>query len=148
MDADSQLLRRFAEERSQADFAELVRRNVNLVYAAALRRTGNPHEAEEVVQSVFVDLARKASRLWRHPALVSWLFISTRYSAAKIVRTNQRRQAREQEAFLMNELLAGEANADWTRLGPILDDAIQALNERDRQAVLLRFFRNQSFSEI
>src|SRR5882724_948153 len=45
MDADSELLRRFAEEKSQADFAELVRRNVNLVYAAALRRVRNPHHA-------------------------------------------------------------------------------------------------------
>ena len=55
MHDDIELLRRFAKEGSQAAFAELVRRRVNLVYAAALRQTGgDAHLAQDVTQRVFL----------------------------------------------------------------------------------------------
>src|SRR5476651_619018 len=121
MIADSELLRRYAEEASEEAFAELVRRHLNLVYAAAIRQVGDAHRAEDVVQAVFTDLARKAAALWRRPVLVSWLYTSTRFAAAKAVRADQRRQVREQEAQTMNELLSTpETPADWDRLRPVL----------------------------
>ena len=46
---DRQLLRRYADESSEAAFGELVARHVNLVYSAALRRTdGDVHLAQDV----------------------------------------------------------------------------------------------------
>src|SRR5258705_3286557 len=95
---DAELLRQYAEGGSDAAFAELVRRNLDLVYIAALRLVGDEHRAKDVAQSVFIDLARKAGALRRHPALVSWLYTSTRYAALKTLRSEQRRQVREQEA--------------------------------------------------
>jgi hypothetical protein len=43
MTDDSELLRRYAHERSEAAFAELVARHVDLVYSAALRQTRGDH---------------------------------------------------------------------------------------------------------
>jgi hypothetical protein len=64
MTEDRQLLRRYAEERSEAAFTELVRRYIDLVYAAALRVVaGDAHLAQDVAQMVFTELARKASGL-------------------------------------------------------------------------------------
>lgn len=54
---DSQLLLDFAERRSDAAFAELVRRHLNLVHAAALRITRDPDLAKDVSQAVFIALA-------------------------------------------------------------------------------------------
>ena len=49
----------------------------------------------------------------------------------------------------MNALLSdSDPAADWERLRPTIDDAIQELGERDREAVLLRFFENRPFAEI
>src|SRR4051812_28092544 len=63
MNDDATLLRRYAEESSEAAFTELVRRYVDLVFGAAQRRTGNAHRAAEVAQQVFTTLARDARKL-------------------------------------------------------------------------------------
>src|SRR4051812_42681282 len=119
MSEDTELLREFAENGSEAAFAGLVRRNLDLVYATALRHVGDSGRAEDIAQSVFIDLARKANSLCRHPALVSWLYTSTRYAALKIMRSDRRRQAREQEAQTMHELIANDPAPEWERLRPL-----------------------------
>ncbi len=62
MTSDSELLAAFARTNSGDDFAELVKRQVDLVYSAALRQlNGDTHLAQDVAQTVFADLARKAA---------------------------------------------------------------------------------------
>jgi len=51
--SDQQLLRDYAGSRSEAAFAELVRRHIDLVYSAALRLVIDAHQAEDVTQGVF-----------------------------------------------------------------------------------------------
>jgi RNA polymerase sigma factor (sigma-70 family) len=147
---DDTLLRRFASEGAQDAFAELVGRHIDGVYSAALRRVGgDTHLAEDVAQQVFVALARKATSLSCHPVLTGWLYLTTRNEAANVVRTEQRRKAREQEAQVMYEPSADDASPpDWSRLAPLLDDAVDELNEHDRTAVLLRFVDRRGFAEI
>jgi len=149
MDA-AELLRRYVEDRSQEAFTELVRGNLDLVYSAALRQLdGDSHGAQEAAQAVFTDLARKAPSLSRHTALTGWLYTSTHFAAAKLRRTEQRRQAMEREASIMNELTAtAESTANWEKLRPVLDGVMHELNARDREAVLLRYFEQRSFAEI
>src|SRR5689334_25414390 len=93
-----ELLRGFVERRSEAAFAELVRRHIDLVYSAALRMVCDSHQAEDVTQGVFVALAQNARQLAHHPVLSGWLHRTTQNLAAHAVRTNARRQTRQQEA--------------------------------------------------
>jgi DNA-directed RNA polymerase specialized sigma24 family protein len=87
MNDDAELLRRYFEEGVDAAFAELVRRHVDLVYSAALRQVnGDTHLAADATQIVFSDLARKAGAPVGHQVLAGWLFTSTRFAAAKLVR--------------------------------------------------------------
>jgi len=148
---DAILLARYAREGDEAAFAELVRRQVDFVYATALRQVnGDVHLAQDAVQLVFLDLARKAGSLAEHRWLAGWLFTSTRYAAAKLVRTEQRRRARESEARHMQTSNApdnGDA-LDWTRVRPVLNDALDELSRRDREAILLRFLREQNYAAI
>jgi RNA polymerase sigma factor (sigma-70 family) len=145
---DAQLLCRYLDDRSEEAFTELVRRHIDLVYFAALRRVGGDrHLADDVTQSVFTDLARKAPSLKNRTVLTGWLYTSTRFAAAQAVRTEQRRRTHEREAQTMNELHS-TPEPGWDQLRPIVDEAMDELNEREREAILLRFFENLPLAEV
>jgi RNA polymerase sigma factor (sigma-70 family) len=149
MNDDATLLRQYAEEGLDSAFTELVRRHVDLVYGAALRRTGDPHRAADVAQQVFVALARDARKLSCHAVLGAWLHTATRNAAFNLMISEQRRQARELQALALNPVLANDgASPDWDRLRPVLDAAIDELPETDRAAVVLRFLERRAFAEI
>ena len=148
MTTDSELLRQFARTNSQDAYAELVKRHVNLVYSAALRQVnGDAHLAKDVAQTVFADLARKASSLSRRETLTGWLYTSAHFAAAKIVRGASRRRDRE-EKFMRESISETAPEADWEKLRPTLDDAMHELKESDRDAILLRYFENRQFVEV
>ena len=148
MTPDSELLRQYARTRSEAAFAELVRRHVNPVYSAALRQVnGDAHLAQDVAQTVFTDLARKAAALARRGTLTGWLYTSAHFAAAKIVRTENRRRNRE-EQYMREPIPETAPEPDWEKLRPVLDQAMHELKEPDRDAILLRYFENRPFAEI
>lgn len=144
---DLDLLRQYARHRSEEAFASLVRRHLNLVYSAALRQVRSPQLAEEVAQSVFTDLSRNAASFAAGTILAAWLYQVTRRTAIDVVRREVRRQARERIATEMNTMNAA-ASSDWTHIEPLLDEAMEALDDTDRAAILLRYFENKSLREV
>ena len=144
--SDLQLLARYHCDRDEEAFAALVNRHTNLVYSTALRQVRSPQLAEEVAQAVFADLAGHAGKLKPDTILTSWLYQVARRTAIDAVRKESRRQLREQIAVEMHNMNA--TTADWTQIEPLLDDAMAALDETDRAAVLLRYFENQSLREV
>lgn len=150
MTTDGELLGRYSEENSEESFGELVRRHVDLVYSAALRQVnGNAPLAQDIAQAVFSDLARKARTLQNRSTLAGWLYTSTHHAAANAIRSEQRRQTHEQEAHAMQELLRNPGpELDWESFRPLLDDAMQQLNEGDREVILLRYFQNRTYPDI
>jgi RNA polymerase sigma factor (sigma-70 family) len=150
--SDQQLLARYARHRDEGAFAELVRRQVDLVYSAARRLVVDPHLAEDVTQAVFTALARQASEVARRleggAPLSGWLHVTTRNHAAATVRTEERRRAREQEAVAMQEPSVPESTVNWEQIAPQLDHALAELSDVDRDALLLRFFERRTAKEI
>jgi RNA polymerase sigma factor (sigma-70 family) len=144
---DIALLKEYAESGSESAFAELIARYVNLVYSAALRSVGNAHAAQEIAQAVFIILARKAKSLGDKTVLSGWLYQTARLTAANYSRTEIRRQHREQEAYMQAILNEPESEA-WRQIAPLLDDAMGRLGEKDRNAIVLRFFENKNLREV
>ena len=145
---DSALLRQFAENQSDEAFGALVTRHINLVYSVALRHVGDPHHAEEITQAVFIILAKKALQLRHDKALSSWLFQATRLTANNFVRSEARRHRREQEAYMQSVLDEASSDKVWRQIAPLLDAAVAALNEKDRRAIVLRFYEGRNLSEV
>jgi RNA polymerase sigma factor (sigma-70 family) len=146
MTSDLDLLGQFTRDHSQDAFTALVNRHVNLVYSAALRQARSPQLAEEVAQSVFADLARNADKLKSDTILTAWLYQVARRTAVDVVRKESRRQLREQIATEINAMNA--TASDWTHVEPFLDEAMHALDDTDRTAVLLRYFENKTLREV
>ncbi|HEX2860275.1 MAG TPA: sigma-70 family RNA polymerase sigma factor, partial [Lacunisphaera sp.] len=144
---DSDLLTQFTQG-SNAAFSELVRRHLDLVFATALRHVaGDRHRAEDITQQVFIALARKARTLTSHPALEGWLYSSTRYAALNALRREQRRSQREKQSEAMSTPTEG-SEPRWEQIRPVIDEALQELDDDDRQSVVLRFFAQQPFATI
>ena len=140
------LLAEYVQKGSDTAFRELVDRYINLVYSTALRLVnGDAHRAQDITQMVFLDLARNAGKLSSGVMLGGWLHRHTCFVALNVIRQERRRQTREQEAAEMNAL---NDTADFSSLAPILDEAINELEEPDRTAILLRFFEQHDFRSV
>ena len=141
---DMDLVREFADRNSEAAFAELVRRHINLVYSVALRFTGNPGDAQDVTQAVFIILARKAAGLSARTVLTGWLYETTRFTALQQLRSRARRHAHEKEASMQSVLDQPDHDHVWRQLAPHLEAAMSRLAERDRTLLALRYYENKT----
>lgn len=144
---DQLLLARYAKEGSEEAFAELARRHTALVYSAAIRQVRDPQWAEDVTQTVFVQLARRAGSISPSAILAGWLHTTTRYTALDLLRRENRRRRREQLSFEMNAPMP-EPSPGWKEIRPLLDEALTQLPAADRDALLLRFFEQKDFAGV
>jgi len=147
---DRDILHEFITTRSEAAFAELVRRYVNLVHASALRQMKTTADAEDVTQNVFMLFAKHATRIRDSEAIGGWLMTATRYVALNALRADARRRRHEREAGQMIEQRATPASdaPQPQTLGPVLDEALARLGRKDRDAITLRYFQGQSVAAV
>ncbi|HEX8342405.1 MAG TPA: sigma-70 family RNA polymerase sigma factor [Tepidisphaeraceae bacterium] len=151
MDEDWRLLDDYAATGSHAAFDALVSRHADLVYGSARRRVGSAELADEVTQATFIVLARKARSLGRRQSLSAWLYRVARYAAINALRRrstrlrHERRAARPEAVMPDADDSAHDKAADFA---PHLDAALDGLPARDREAVLLRYFKNHTLEQI
>jgi len=142
------LLAEYAQHGAEEAFSRLVSRYIDMVYSTAHRlMDGDRHRAEEVAQTVFIDLAMQARTLSPEVMLGGWLHRHTCYVAAHAWRADRRRRFHERQAVEMNAL-EGHREQDPEVIAPILDEAVNRLGEVDRRAILLRFFEQLDFRAV
>ena len=149
MDPTRTLLTAYVTKHSQAAFQELVKIKLDLVYGVALRRTGGDEGmARDIVQVVFIDLARKAGSFSEEMIIEGWLHRHAGFIAAKMIRTEQRRRQREHTAAMMDTHNSSDDEALWQRVAPLLDGVLDQLPPEDRDAVVLRYLEGRGLREV
>ena len=142
---DAHLLERFARQRDESAFAELVARHGRLVLGVCRRVLADHHAAEDAFQATFLVLARKARSLRRGGTLANWLF-GVAYRVAKKARTTEaRRRKRDRIAGTerLRDVPPPEAS-DWL---PVLDAELNRLPAAYREAVVLCYLEGKSRAE-
>jgi RNA polymerase sigma-70 factor (ECF subfamily) len=117
---------------------------------------GNPSEAEDIAQQVFLRVWKSAGRYEPQARFTTWLFTITRNLVFNEVRRRQRKptvsvQEREETTNRVVEDLQGSApDEDLLRseMEAAIDRAIEALPEKQRLAVVLRRYEEMPYEEI
>ena len=146
---DFELLQRFTRDGEQSAFADVVRRHLDLVFATALRKVEDAEAAQEVAQNVFTVLARKAWQFAPDDSLPAWLHKAALLESKAWLRGELGRRRREQTAAeLGTTMKTPEDQPAFHALVPLLDEALLSLREKDRTALLLRFYESQSLRDV
>jgi RNA polymerase sigma factor (sigma-70 family) len=146
---DFDLLQRFTRDGEQSAFADVVRRHLDLVFATALRKVGDTGGAQEISQNVFSVLARKAWRFAPDDSLPAWLHKTALLESKSWLRGELRRHRREETAAELGTTMKTAADQPaFNALVPLLDEALLSLRERDRTALLLRYYERQSLRDV
>ena len=146
LEGDIALLRQYARSREPAAFVELSRRYVGVVYGTCLRITANVHDAEELTQDCFFELARRAATI--HSSVGGWLHSMATNRALNAVRSRNRRREHEEGAAVAEEETRSQDEAAWRDLEPLLDQAIESLPEELRAPLILHFLESRPQSEV
>jgi len=147
--SDFELLRDFLRRGDQGAFTAVVRRHLNLVYGTALRKLEDPSAAEEVTQNVFAALSRKAWQFAPDDSLPAWLHRTALLESKSWLRTELRRRRREQSAAELGATMkTSEEQHALRELAPLLDEGLLALREKERTALLLRYYEGQSLKQV
>ncbi len=139
---DGDLLARYLQAGDEGAFAALVRTHERLVIGTAARVTGNAEQARDVAQQVFATLAQKAWLLTDRTSLAGWLHHAARHIALRMARSEHARQRRH-EAIAMEGQAATETDV-W----PTLEEALAALPDAEREAVVMHHLQDRSYSEM
>ncbi len=147
---DAELLRRFAAERSEASFAVLARRHTGLVLDTALRFTGSRPLAEEIMQTVFLQLARKAASVASSRAVTAWLHRAVVLESRAVLRAESRRHKYTTEAAAMADVsftAPPDPDPRMTQLLRSLDEALGSLPAVEREVLLRHYYERQPYHE-
>ena len=139
-----------------AAFRELVERHQNAVIGTVAKMLGNPSDAEDISQQVFLRIWRNAKRYRPDAKFTTYLFTITR----NLVFNETRRRGRKKEVssdereenshHLIEDSPDRQPDAELLQaeLQQAVDDAIAALPETQRMAVVLRRYEQLSYEEI
>jgi RNA polymerase sigma-70 factor (ECF subfamily) len=132
--------------------AELIRAHQDALFAFILRMSGRPHVAEDIVQEAFVRVLKNLDRFDTRFRFSTWLF-----TIAKRLYVNamqKHRPAYDSETVSIqqgNGRTPGAISAraeTMTNVRGVLDVALTALTERQREIVLLFHQQNWPITEI
>ena len=144
MPEDSVLLQQYAENRDAAAFAELVNRHTRLVYGTCLRVTANAHDAEDVTQQCFLELAKRSDAVTS--SVAGWLHAMALNRSKNSIRGSVTRRKHEGEAVTQHAPRGKEST--WEEVSPLVDEALVELPDDLRLPLMLHYLEGKTQSDV
>src|SRR3954452_1201218 len=148
---DWDLLEQFRLARSEQAFGELVRRHAGFVLATCRRRLRDPHLSEDAAQAVFLVLARRPPTRSGSSALAGWLYRTAVYACKNAMRAKKSRDQYERQAAAERAATVDpwpDVAVDPAESERLLDEALAELSSKERDAVLLRYYQDQTVQQV
>ena len=130
----------------RGDLEEVFRRDYPLVVGVASRVLGSQDEAEDVAQEVFLSFGRSSV-----PAgeARGWLCVASAHTALNLIRSGQRRTAREDAAAASEPVVVGDVAEQVVTLAErsTVRSALSRLPRKQAMALVLRH-SGLSYAEV
>lgn len=159
-DPDVRLMLRVRED-DPAAFGELVELYNHRLITVLHHLLGNPEEAEDLAQEVFLRVYRTRKKYHPRAKFSTWLFTIANNLALNALRTRQRKPTvplnvrdsgplgpRPAEQLVRDRENQPALHVQQRELAGIIQQALDGLNERQRVAVVLNKFEDMNYAEI
>jgi RNA polymerase sigma factor (sigma-70 family) len=147
VDDHAELLARFAADRDEDAFAELVRRHGPLVWGVARQVLGHDQDAEDAFQATFLLLARNAETIRTAAAVAGWLH-GTAWRVATKARTRSANRQRREQSTPSRPKSDPAAEAALRELQALLHAEIAVLPAKNRTPFVLCVMEGRSRAEV
>ncbi|UYO01389.1 MAG: RNA polymerase sigma factor [Devosia sp.] len=127
-------------------FSELIEDHYDRIYRTAWRWCGNRSDAEDIAQEVCVKVGQAIGRFDGRSAFSSWVYRITINAARDHLRAGQRR-GRQTSAYAEVAPADQEAEQEMAVTTSQVWDAVRALPDKQRDAVLLVYAEDLSHAE-
>jgi len=142
-------------------FEAFVRRYQDMVFATAVRLLGNPTEAEDIAQTVFMRAFQRFEELGSSPTAAGWLKTVTRNSCLNHLSRYRRRWRLFSELATTDDTAEGLASSELLAIAPSVPDdlerserqarierALRELPDHQRVPLVLFHFEELSYQDI
>lgn len=141
---DAAALARYAKRGDPRAFEVLVLRYQSMVLHTCRRVMATQADAEDAAQETFLKLARRAGEIRSNVA--AWLHACALRTSIDLVRAQSARA--RAESAVTEPAPADETEKTWREIKPLLDEAIAALDESDRELIVTRFLAGRSQADM
>jgi RNA polymerase sigma-70 factor (ECF subfamily) len=159
-DPDIRLMLRVRDD-DPAAFAELVELYQHRLITVMNHLVGNPDEAEDLAQEVFLRVYRSRKKYRPRAKLSTWLYTIANNLALNALRSRQRRPVvplnvrdsgplgpRPAEQLVHDRAHQPTEHVQQQELAAVVRQALTTLNERQRVAVVLNKFEDMNYADI
>ncbi len=160
LDPDVRLMLEVRNDNAAA-FEELVARYQHRLVGVMNHLVGNPEEAEDLAQEVFLRVYRARKKYRPRSKFSTWLFTIANNLALNTLRARQRKPVvrlpaadsgplgpRPAEQVVPDQRSGPVQRVQRRELAEVIRQALDGLNERQRLAVVLNKFEDMNYQEI
>lgn len=151
---EEEKLIKLAKRGDTSAFEQLLDRYQKRVYHQALRMLGNPEDAADVTQEVFLKVWKGLPNFREESGFATWLYRLTDHAAIDLLRAEKKRQGDSSLDDGVTDLLTADPSpgpqqsAEQKELQQAVAAALSALPEEQRRILILREINGLSYEEI